>query len=88
MPICGCPLVEVSWLCILFCMCAYTWGVAILSPGVLTKTPQATLSHLYAHPTNGAQFHTLHLQHPREGGPGPNQDHKGGSLHLGKQSHS
>ena len=38
MPIFRCPLVGVGWLCLLLCMCAYTWGLVILRPGVLRRT--------------------------------------------------
>ena len=43
--------------------------------------------HVHSH-TIQSQLYTGQLQHPREGGPGPNQDHKGNHLHQGKQSHS
>ena len=63
-------------------------GETSRTPGEIQGVPEATLSHPCTHSTIWSQFHTRQLKHPQEGEPGPSQDHKGGSLHQGKQSHS
>ena len=38
MIICGCHWLELVGYGLLLCMCAYSWGWAILRPGVLRRT--------------------------------------------------
>ena len=52
--------------------------------GMIQGSPGWTLSHPCTQPTISSQLYTRQLQHPREGGPRPNQDHKGSNLPQGK----
>ena len=60
----------VSVFCWIVCLVVVTFILLVAID--LFALNQANLSHPCAHPTNWAHFKTRQLQHPREGGPGPN----------------